>query len=325
MQPLPFYNKDTIKQTIKMTASTNPVKIISKETAEQFVEQFDTFLFDCDGVLWLGSHLLPQAKETLDMLAKMGKQLFFVTNNSTKSRAAYTKKFASFGITVTEDQIFSSAYASALYVRDFLKLTPGKDKIWVFGESGICEELALMGYEFLGGDDPRLDAAFSVDDSPFLVNGLDPDVTCVIAGLDTKINYHRLAITLQYLQQPNVKFVATNIDSTFPQKGCILPGAGSMIESVAFASGRTPAACGKPNQNMLNAVVTAKNLNRSKCCMVGDRLNTDIRFGTEGNLGGTLLVLTGIETEERALDPNSEHPRPKFYANKLGDLYELTQ
>ena len=28
--------------------------------------------------------------------------------------------------------------------------------------------------------------------------------------------------------------------------------------------------------------------------MVGDRLNTDIRFGIEGKLGGTLAVLTGV-------------------------------
>ncbi|SCW03949.1 LAFE_0H02608g1_1 [Lachancea fermentati] len=306
-----------------MTGSTAPIKITTKEIAQDFLNQYDTFLFDCDGVLWLGKHLLPLITETLDLLTSLGKTLYFVTNNSTKSRAAYTKKFASFGITVKEDQIFTSGYASALHVRDSLKLTPGEDKIWVFGESGITEELALMGYESLGCDDPRLDEPFDIATSPFIINGLDPKVKCVIAGLDTKVNYHRLAITLQYLQQPSVEFVATNIDSTFPNKGYILPGAGSMIESVAYASGRTPAACGKPNPNMLNAIVKAKNLDRSKCCMVGDRLNTDIRFGVEGQLG-TLLVLTGIETEERVLNTAGDHPRPKYFAEKLGDLYELT-
>ncbi|CAR21701.1 4-nitrophenylphosphatase [Lachancea thermotolerans CBS 6340] len=313
---------NTIK---KMTQTNSPVKVNSKEVAQELLDQYDTFLFDCDGVLWLGSHLLPHINETLEMLLSRGKKLYFVTNNSTKSRAAYTKKFASYGIKVTEDQIFTSGYASALYVRDTLKLTPGKDKVWVFGEAGITEELKLMGIESLGCNDPRLDEPFDISSSPFLKNGLDPDVKCVIAGLDTKINYHRLAVTLQYLQQPDVKFVATNIDSTYPSKGHILPGAGSMIECVAFSSGREPAACGKPNPNMLNAIVSSKKIDRSKCCMVGDRLNTDMRFGIEGKLGGTLLVLTGIETEEKALDSTGDHPLPKYYAEKLGDLYELTK
>ncbi|CCF58614.1 hypothetical protein KAFR_0F00170 [Kazachstania africana CBS 2517] len=278
--------------------NSDPIKITNTEIAQEFLDKYDTFLFDCDGVLWLGNHLLPNTKEILAKLNSLGKQLVFVTNNSTKSRLSYTKKFASFGIEVTQDQIFNSGYASAVYVRDFLKLVPGKDKIWTFGESGVAEELELMGYETLGGSDARLDEPFDVATSPFLANGLDEDVTCVVAGLDTKVNYHRLAITLQYLRKENVHFVGTNVDSTFPQKGYILPGAGSMVESLAFSSGRRPAYCGKPNMNMLNTIVSAKKLEKSKCCMVGDRLNTDMRFGVEGKLGGTLLVLSGIELKK---------------------------
>ncbi|CAI4312939.1 CCT_1a_G0006690.mRNA.1.CDS.1 [Saccharomyces cerevisiae] len=308
-----------------MTAQQGvPIKITNKEIAQEFLDRYDAFLFDCDGVLWLGSQALPYTLEILNLLKQLGKQLIFVTNNSTKSRLAYTKKFASFGIDVKEEQIFTSGYASAVYIRDFLKLQPGKDKVWVFGESGIGEELKLMGYESLGGADSRLDTPFDAAKSPFLVNGLDKDVSCVIAGLDTKVNYHRLAVTLQYLQKDSVHFVGTNVDSTFPQKGYTFPGAGSMIESLAFSSNRRPSYCGKPNQNMLNSIISAFNLDRSKCCMVGDRLNTDMKFGVEGGLGGTLLVLSGIETEERALKISHDYPRPKFYIDKLGDIYTLT-
>jgi len=309
-----------------MTGTATPIKITTKEVANDFLNRYDTFLFDCDGVLWLGNHVLPHTKEFLDTLAALGKKTIFVTNNSTKSRLSYTKKFASFGITVKEEQIFTSGYASAIYVRDFLKLQPGKDKVWVFGETGISEELKKMGYESLGGADPRLQTPFDASTSPFLVDGLDEDVRAVIAGLDPNINYHKLAITLQYLQQKDkVHFVGTNVDSTFPQKGYTFPGAGSMIESIAFSSGRRPAYCGKPNMNMLNTIVSAFALEKSKCCMVGDRLNTDMKFGVEGKLGGTLLVLSGIETEERALEISEEHVNPKFFAEKLGDIYELTK
>lgn len=309
-----------------MTNSAAPIKITSKDTALEFLDSYDTFLFDCDGVLWLGNHLLPHTKEFLDLLAAKGKRTIFVTNNSTKSRLQYTKKFASFGITVKEEQIFTSGYASSIYVRDFLKLQPGQDKVWVFGEGGIEQELAKMGYESLGGTDPRLATEFDASTSPFLVDGLDPSVKAVIAGLDHEINYHKLAVTLQYLQQEDkVHFVGTNVDSTFPQKGHTFLGAGSMVESIAFAAGRRPAYCGKPNMNMLNTIVSAFDLDRSKCCMVGDRLNTDMRFGVEGKLGATLLVLSGIETEERAVEVSPDHVNPKYFAEKLGDIWQLAE
>jgi 4-nitrophenyl phosphatase len=49
-------------------------------------------------VLWSGDNMYPGTAETLEMLRSQGKQLVFVTNNSTKSRADYKKKFDTLGI-----------------------------------------------------------------------------------------------------------------------------------------------------------------------------------------------------------------------------------
>ncbi|KAH3681931.1 hypothetical protein WICPIJ_007093 [Wickerhamomyces pijperi] len=293
-----------------------PVKLTTKEEIRQLLQDYDNFIFDCDGVIWLGDHVIPGAVESIKLLQELNKTIIFVTNNSTKSRRQYTEKFTKFGLDVTKDEVFGSAYAAATYLEKFTKL-PKDKKVWVLGESGIVEELTALGYQVMGGGDPRLNEKFHKDTTPFLP--IDPSVGAVVAGLDTGVNYHRLSITLQYLRQPEVEFIATNIDSTFPQKGLILPGAGSIIETVAYASGRKPIACGKPSQNMLNAIVKDKNLDRSRTMMIGDRLNTDIRFGNDGNLGGTLLVLTGIETEENAMKQGT----PKYIVNSLGDIGEL--
>lgn len=53
--------------------------------------------------------------------------------------------------------------------------------------------------------------------------------------------------------------------------------------------------------------------------MIGDRLNTDIKFGIEGNLGGTLHVLTGVHKKED-WDKEDAVAVPAFYADKLSDL-----
>ena len=44
----------------------------------------------------------------------------------------------------------------------------------------------------------------------------------------------------------------------------------------------------------MDAIEGKFQFDRKKACMIGDRLNTDIQFGIEGGLGGTLCVLTGV-------------------------------
>ena len=74
------------------------------------------FIFDCDGVIWRGDVAIANVKETLASLRAAGKKCFFVTNNSTKSRAGYKKKFESLGLDVAAEEIFSSSFAAAAHL-----------------------------------------------------------------------------------------------------------------------------------------------------------------------------------------------------------------
>ena len=56
------------------------------------VDGIDTFVFDCDGVLWHGERAVPGAAAAVRALARRGKHLYFVTNNSTSTRAALATK-----------------------------------------------------------------------------------------------------------------------------------------------------------------------------------------------------------------------------------------
>lgn len=304
-------------------------KITEKSQVTKLLEDYDYFLFDCDGVLWLGDHILPSVRETLSLLKQHNKTIFFVTNNSTKSRAEYLKKFEKFGIEAKKQEVFGSSYATAIYINKILQL-PTDQKIWVLGEKGIEDELKELGYETLGGSDPELvKHGVNFDANDPLLTDLDDKVGCVVAGLALTVNYLKLSVTMQYLlaKDKSIPFVATNIDSTFPLKGQLLVGAGSIIESVVHASGRQPdAICGKPNQSMMNSIkADCPGLlqNPQRGLMIGDRLNTDMKFGRLGGLD-TLLVLTGIETESGVLlQPADE--APTYYMSKLGDIYDLSQ
>lgn len=309
------------------TFNAMSTKIETKEQAQKVLDLYDFFLFDCDGVLWLGDHLLPLVVETLQMLKSLGKTTVFVTNNLTKCREDYVAKFAKMGISdVDKLLVFGLAYATAVYIDKILQL-PKDKKVWVLGEKGIEQELAEMGYTTIGGTDPKLSGDYDPDHAQLTC--LDDSVGAVVAGLAFNVNYLRLGITLQYLLKDKklLPFIATNIDSTFPTKGRLMIGAGLIVESVAHASGREPdAVCGKPNLEMMKSIHAsfpgvAKNPKRG--LMIGDRLNTDMKFGRDGGLD-TLLVLTGIETEE-GVKAQAAQVAPTYYASKLGDLYELTK
>ena len=290
-----------------------------------FLDRFDVFLFDCDGVLWSGDTLFEGTVPTLELLRKQKKQVVFVTNNSTKSREDYKAKLVSMGVPATAEEVFGSSYSAAIYISRILpKDNPQlqkKPKVFVIGEKGIETELDSEGVPHIGGTDPAFRRDVEPKDYQLMADGdpslIDPEVGVVLVGLDFHYNYFKMCLAFQYIQRGAI-FLATNIDSTLPSAGGLFPGAGSMSSPlIAMLKGKEPMAFGKPNQAMMDAIEGKFKFDRSKACMVGDRANTDIRFGLEGKLGGTLGVLTGVSTKEEFLEGDS---RPAYYVDKLGDL-----
>ncbi|CAH9108184.1 unnamed protein product [Cuscuta epithymum] len=107
-------NCEVADSTVKLSSSS--YQRLSSHNFLVLLDSVDAFLFDCDGVIWKGDKLIDGIPETLHMLRSNGKKLVFVTNNSTKSRKLFSKKFHTLGIPVSEDEIFSSSFAAAMYL-----------------------------------------------------------------------------------------------------------------------------------------------------------------------------------------------------------------
>src|ERR1700738_1228119 len=273
------------------------------------------------GVIWYGNTLLPNVRQTLAYLRAQTKKLIFVSNNSTKSRPQYAEKFAKLGIPAQEDEIFGSSYSAAIYLSRVLNF-PKHKKVYVLGEHGVEEELEAEGISYTGGTSPLDRADFEEADYENIKP--DQDIGAVLCGLDQHISYKKLSRAFMYLRQgPEVLFLATNLDSTYPTHGTLFPGAGTTTTiPLQFASKREATTCGKPSQTMMDAIFARYNLKRERTCMVGDRLDTDIKFGIQGKLGGTLLVLSGISSLE---DCEKEGIFPKYIMNSIGDLGVLDE
>ncbi|KMU76578.1 4-nitrophenylphosphatase [Coccidioides immitis RMSCC 3703] len=192
------------------------------QAIKDFIDKFDVFLFDCDGVLWSGDIVFKGTVETLEMLRSKGKQVVFVTNNSTKSRLDYKKKLDKLGVPATHEEIFSSSYSAAVYISRILNLPPNKRKVFAIGETGIEQELQAENIQYIGATDPAYRRDITPEDYSKIAAGdsslLDPEVGVVLVGLDFHINYLKISLAYHYIRRGAI-FLATNIDSTLPNAG----------------------------------------------------------------------------------------------------------
>lgn len=221
-----------------------------------------------------------------------------------------------------QDEVFGSAYSAAIYTSRILHLPPSKHTVFVLGESGIEQELDSESVPHIGGTDPSLNRAMTPQDFSSIASGhaLDPSVGVVLAGLDYHINYLKISLAYHYIRAGAI-FLSTNTDVTLPSAGNLFPGAGSISAPlIAMLGGQQkPLSLGKPSLAMMDAIEGKFKFDRKKACMVGDRLDTDIRFGIEGGLGGTLAVLTGVSSRED-FEGEGKEVVPLAFVDRLGDL-----
>ena len=283
---------------------------------KKLLDRTDTFIFDCDGVVWRGDSLIARVPETIALLRSMGKRVFFVTNNSTKSRAGYLNKFTKLGLDAQAEEIFSSSFAAAAYLEQTNFKATGK-KVYVIGEIGISEELDLIGVPYIGGPE-------DAGKQPEMVSGgrveHDHDVGAVVVGFDRHINYYKI----QYAQlcineNPGCEFIATNLDAvTHLTDAQEWAGNGSMVGAIKGCTGQEPTLVGKPSPLMIDYIVSKYGISRDQICMVGDRLDTDILFGKDNGLS-SILTLTGVTTEAKLFDPATTI-EPDYYVDSIADF-----
>jgi len=264
---------------------------------------------------------VPGAAAAIAKLKNLGKKIFYVTNNSTKSRDEYLKKFHGLNFEANKDEIYSTSYAAACYLQDI----NFDKKVYIVGSRGIAEELDNVKIKH-SGVGPDFATNGSIDYVHEGVN-LDPEIGAVLVGFDDYFSYNKIMKASSYLKKPDCLFLATNTDETFPVglDHLTMPGTGSLVASIKVASDRNPIVLGKPVPYLFEAIAKRHAIQPERTIMIGDRLNTDILFGANCGLK-TLLVLTGIaseiDVEEIQKHGSSEDKKmiPDYYTDSIGSL-----
>jgi 4-nitrophenyl phosphatase len=241
-----------------------------------------TWLLDLDGVVWLSEDPIPGSAEAIARLRARGIRVVFLTNNSSATVAEYLAKLERCGVPTTTDDLITSAQAAASL------LEPGETALVCAGP-GVDEALRDRGVRTIR--DGKADA--------------------VVVGWHRDFDFGRLTAAFDAVHA-GARLIGTNDDATYPTPQGPLPGGGSILAAVAYASGATPVVAGKPFAPMaalLHARVDDAEL------MVGDRPSTDGRFAEAVGVPFA-LVLSGVTRP----DAPPIEPRPARVAADLATL-----
>jgi phosphoglycolate/pyridoxal phosphate phosphatase family enzyme len=251
---------------------------------------YDAFLFDLDGVLFRGDEPISGAAEAVARLRKLGKRMAFVTNNSARTPAALVAHLATVGIAANEDEIESSALATA----DLLAAR-GVRSVFVVGEEGLRSALTEAGIEVLPTTAGAVDA--------------------VVVGWDRDLTYDTLRAAVIFVQD-GAALVASNADPNYPAPdGHRWPGAGAILAAVETAAETTAEVVGKPHAPLLETAL--RRAGGGRPLLIGDRLDTDIE-GARRLGWDSALVLTGISSRDDILAQGIE---PTHVLEDLGGLF----
>jgi NagD protein len=227
------------------------------------------FLIDMDGVIYGNDLLIPGADKFIEQLQKRKIPFLFMTNNSQRTPLDTVNKVAKMGITIKEENVYTSAMATA----SFLSFMEPKGTAYVLGEGGLITSLSQEGY--------------------ILVNN-NPDFVVVGEGRNFTLEMVNNAVDMIL---HGAKLIATNLDPSPKKIGWNNLGIKAIVAMIEEATGEKAFSVGKPSPVMMRAARKYLGLEAKETIIIGDTMDTDILGGIQ--LGyTTILTLTGVSKKE---------------------------
>lgn len=225
-------------------------------------------LFDLDGVIYNAEAPIPGAAETIAWAAAERIPHLFLTNTTSRPRAALVEKLARLGISATLDRIWTPAAAASRWIAG---QSPASTALFVpdavhdeFGGLTLTPPGAVSGagYVVIGDlgeawDFPTLNRAFRL-----LHN--NPDAQLLALGMT------------RYWRSPT----GVSLD--------VAP----FVQALAHAADRHPVVLGKPARTFFHAAADMLGLAPQDLLMVGDDVRADVSGAQQAGLHGA-LVRTG--------------------------------
>lgn len=257
------------------------------------IPRYDGYIFDLDGTLYLGDHLIPGAAEVVMTLRNTGSHVMFVTNKPIDTRENYAHKLTKLGIPAGPEDIMTSPWALA----DYIGQNHDHPRCFVLGEEPVIEPLEAVG-------------------CTIVTRAEDTDI--VVVSWDRTLTYEKFDQAFQALRKGALYYV-TNPDVTCPVAEGEVADAGANVAGLTACSGREPdLVAGKPRPTLARAAMSRMGVKPQNTLLTGDRLATDIQCGLNAGCD-TAVVLTGV-TDREDLHDLPEADSPKYIMDSVRDL-----
>ncbi len=243
---------------------------------------------DMDGTIYLGEKLIPGTIGFLSALRKKQIHYYYLSNNSSLSKADYVSKLIRLGIPAGTEEIILSTDG----VIDFL-LGRKIDKTYVVGTRSMKDMFIHAGIE---------------------VDSQNP--TYIILGYDTELNYLKIKTAALFLQK-NIPMLATHKDLVCPTQEGPIPDVGAIMALFKKATGKSPEKIfGKPNKEMLDHIIKRHQVTANDLVIIGDRIYTDMEMANR--IGCDFILVLSGETQKEDLPKLKT--KPTLIVDNLGQL-----
>lgn len=248
-----------------------------RETAEPYRVIF----LDAYGVLKSASGMIDGAMETVRSLIDAGKEVFVVTNDSSRSPESMAARYASAasGDFLAPERYISSGLLAAQYLEHQIPY----GKVAYLGKPESAHYIEIAG---------------KIPVPVGECNGTDNLVAIVLLDDEGFDWFKDVNATLNLVRRVNVPVIVANADITYPMRGNeIAIAVGSLGDLLSDITEKTFVRFGKPDSMMFDyAFVRAKqelpDVTKRDVLFVGDTLRTDI-IGANTYGFDTVLVLSG--------------------------------
>lgn len=238
----------------------------------------DALFLDLDGTVYLGGNIIPGSDAFIQKMQKLGKKVYFLSNNSSKDKKQYVTRLKKLGIKAKEEDVILSTDGLIHYLKE-----KKVESVYVVGTKALSAQIEESGIRV-------------TDEKP----------EYVVVGYDTELTYEKLVKASQ-LMHAGVEVIATHCDTVCPTDNGPVPDAGAILEMLRVTTGKEALKIfGKPEPSMVTFALDANEIDPQRAVMIGDRLYTDMKLAELAGMK-SLLVLSG-ETSRDDIEQLEEYP-----------------
>lgn len=219
-------------------------------------------LFDLDGVFYVGSKVIDGAYDTIHHVKERGIPYRYVTNTTTQSRDALSRKLHTLGLPIEPHEILSAPYAACVYLRQ----RQPRSCYFLVSEAVIDEF------------------------REFATSDTDPEVV-IIGDIGRAWNYD-LVNHIFHLVMGGADLIALHKGKFWQTPDGLRVDIGVFIAGLEYVTGVEATIMGKPSLAFFQSAIHELGCPKEEIVMVGDDIDADVGGAQQCGIRG-FLVRTG--------------------------------